>query len=310
MQKTKILIIDKSEEFFNKVVEIFNQYGKEEFDLEHVLEVVDENGDIASYKYDILFKSIYPETVLEHTLKLSQSTPSIFFVEDSDNVKDISGLKRKYFIKGEIEGEELIKTVKEQLAGHQKVFSRNFIKDVIFNITMDETLEGIWIVDLKFNTVLANKAARNYLGPLVDHPRMTFDAEKGFFICEEDSETIIEEENHPIKLVLSGGKVENKIIMVKHSDTTTGNWLEINVRPLRDYKRQVFAAVMTINDFTKRKLKDIEIKNRIIAMDLEREKFELVLATMRDGVVLIDSEGKTLLCNEAANGYWAQDHIT
>lgn len=301
MEKLKILIIDKDKDFIEKIKTVLGNEFLEDYTLEQITESADENGNLGEYVYDIIFKSVYSENIIEHSLKLSQNVPFIFFAADKEKLDEIKLMKRSCLLKSTLKREELLNSLIAVLATRKTQFDKNFLREVIYKTVMDDMDDGIMIVDKGLNPIVVNNSAKKYLGATASlNPKITFDSKTGYFISEEDGETIIEEEKHPLALALQGIPTDGKVVLCKHNQTNTGYWLTVNCRPLREGSRKVFGAILILKDFTKKKLKDIELNEKMVQLELEGDKLQSILESMKDGVVMVDQEGKTILFNSAA----------
>ncbi len=74
-----MIIIDKNSKVIDLVRESVNSGEEVEYEIIHAVDNPDENGtlDRDKVQFDVIIKVVYPESIIDHILKISQKTPVV-----------------------------------------------------------------------------------------------------------------------------------------------------------------------------------------------------------------------------------------
>jgi PAS domain S-box-containing protein len=140
------------------------------------------------------------------------------------------------------------------------------------------------ITDPNFRITFMNQAAQDLFGYTIDEARG-----KSLAIFNKIPPT--EENRQIIKKTMEAGKVYSAIISKKRKDGTT-IICDCRISPMYDEKGKIVSLIDVQRDITKQK--DVETK-----LQEHKKLIDSILATMPEGVLVIDNQDRVLLANKS-----------
>ena len=148
------------------------------------------------------------------------------------------------------------------------------------NAILQTTIDGYWLVDLKGRLIDANDAAAKMLGYTREAMLQLGTNDIDAIDTPADTKARIE------RIIKSGGERFETRHRTRSSDIID---VEVSVTPLPDQS----ALVVFVHDITQR-------KRAILALEESERAFRKVLEASNEGVLLLDSTGAFVECNQAA----------
>ncbi len=154
----------------------------------------------------------------------------------------------------------------------------------LLSTVTQQVSDSIMIIDADYKITYINQAAQDLFG-------YTLEEARGNFLGLFDAKPPNEKEKDDIKKIVAGGKVFSSIGTKKCKD---GRLIICDCRlsPLYDEESKLFAYLEVQRDITEKK--EVEAK-----LQAQKKLIERILATMPEGVLVIDSTDRILLANEA-----------
>jgi PAS domain S-box-containing protein len=156
---------------------------------------------------------------------------------------------------------------------------------LLSSVTQQVT-DSIMITDPKFKIIYMNKAAQDMFG-------YSFDEVKGKYLSSFDVNPPSKKSNTAVRDVIHQGKVWYETIAKKRKDGRT-IICDCRLSPLYDEMGNVTSYIDVQRDVTEQK--EVELK-----LQAQNQLIENILATMLEGVLVVDAEDRVILANESAH---------
>lgn len=157
---------------------------------------------------------------------------------------------------------------------------------------IDNMAEGLVAADNKGNFVLFNKTAEKLLGVgIMKTSPAKWSEIYGNYL--PDKITPFPTEQFPLLRALKGEEIHNVQIYVKNKKLKSGKFIIVSGSPLRDQDGTIIGSIAVFNDITPQK----NIEEKLFS---EKIKAETTLNSIGDGVFVLDTEGRVVVFNKAA----------
>jgi PAS domain S-box-containing protein len=156
---------------------------------------------------------------------------------------------------------------------------------LLSSVTQQVT-DSIMITDPKFKIIYINKAAQDMFGYSVDEVR-------GKYLNSFDVNPTSKQANVVVSDTIHQGKVWYETIAKKRKDGRT-IICDCRLSPLYDEKGKVSSYIDVQRDVTEQK--EVEVK-----LQAQNQLIENILATMLEGVLVVDGSDRVILANESAH---------
>src|SRR5690606_10704928 len=171
-------------------------------------------------------------------------------------------------------------------------------------IILEGVADGIAVQDTNGKTIFANEAAAGLIGfPSVEALLQTpaHVMQRLFEIYDMDGNSI-PNSDLPGRIALHRGKSGEMTVRLYRQDTGAERWITFKAAPVFNEKKQVVLAVNILRDMTEAVQQEKRLRN-------QRERFEVTLNSIGDGVVTTDITGHIDFINPvaAALSGWSQD---
>jgi PAS domain S-box-containing protein len=172
-------------------------------------------------------------------------------------------------------------------AEHRLAAERDFAEAVLDNIS-----EGILACNTEGVVTRANRAARKLLDQHDPTPAPLLDFAGTYSVFLPDGETPVPLDARPLTRAARGESITDceLILTTEHGDTRT---VLASAQPMRDASARPLGAVLALHDIT-------ESRRAALLLREKDELYRSVIATMAEGIVVQDREGRVTAFNDAA----------
>jgi PAS domain S-box-containing protein len=156
---------------------------------------------------------------------------------------------------------------------------------------LDNMGEGVEVVDARGKFLLVNPMAEELVGRRINDNAHSDWIRKGVFY--PDGVTPYPSEELALHEALSGRPVDNMEFKVRDENIPGGRIIRSTSRPIRDKDGQVIGGVSVMNDITKRKEIEQQLRN-------SEERMRLIINTSLDAFIGMDEKGRITDWNRQA----------
>jgi|GEM_PF-4230327 len=164
-------------------------------------------------------------------------------------------------------------------------------REQLLRAILDNMGEGVEVVDAEGKFLLVNPKAEELVGKRIDDNTHSDWIRRGVFY--PDGVTPFPSEELALHQALKGIPVDNLEFKVMDGDMPEGRIIRSTSRPIKDGAGQVIAGVSVMNDITKRKEMEQQLRN-------SEERMRLIINTSLDAFIGMDEEGRITDWNRQA----------
>jgi signal transduction histidine kinase len=107
--------------------------------------------------------------------------------------------------------------------------------------------------------------------------------------------------DYAITRALTGESVKGSEIILQFGDEKRV-WLRTSASPIIDESGATIGAIASSQDITKLRLLEMEHERSSVLLQERVQQLELIISSMTDGVLIVDVDGNTVLCNDVFEG--------
>lgn len=185
-----------------------------------------------------------------------------------------------------------ILAVKEDITERRQIEADLSAQKDLLQKIVDQSEEGIVVIDPDFNFLLANNFAEKTLGIGTTNTRLEklFDT---YGLFEDDGITPLTLKKYPLVRALKGEAVRYFEMVIRNDELSDIKFVSVNAAPLKNEQEQIIGAVGTFHDITRNKRSEEILENA----HLETEQ---LLASISSTLIGIDENDRISRWNEAA----------
>ncbi|MCY4486063.1 MAG: PAS domain-containing protein [Deltaproteobacteria bacterium] len=157
--------------------------------------------------------------------------------------------------------------------------------------------EGVLVVDEQGKTLFANPPVRNLAAGRTGSVCFQ-DWHNQFEIYFADQKTVMPLEANPLMRALQGEKTDRVEVYVADLPVG-GRFVSVSARPLKQDVHGIGGAVAVFQDITGIKEAEARLRNTMRELREQSETMEAIFNGIRDGILVVDREGKYLYANPA-----------
>jgi two-component system cell cycle sensor histidine kinase/response regulator CckA len=165
----------------------------------------------------------------------------------------------------------------------------------------ETTTQGVMYMDEKGQIVTANPAAERILGLSLDQMQGRTSMDPGRHAIHEDGSDFPGETHPSVVALHTGHEIRNVVMGIFHPPSGNYRWLNVHAvpqfRPGEDRPYQIYT---TFDDITAQKHATQERERLLAQIRGQARQMAQVLAAVPEGVLLLDSTGRVLQANPAA----------
>lgn len=154
----------------------------------------------------------------------------------------------------------------------------------ILTSVLSSMAEGVIVAGLDGKFLVWNAGAEGIINMgSADIPQDEWSDRYGLY--RPDQTTLYTGDQLPLSRAIHGESIDAEEMFLRNAKTPKGVWLNVSGRPLRDESGTLLGGLIVFTDITKRKLVE--------------HRFQRVLESAPDGIVIVDAGGRIMMINRA-----------
>ena len=176
---------------------------------------------------------------------------------------------------------------------------------------LNSIVDAVWIYDAQGNVLQMNNAAQQLIGLIDKNAYLSLDIEHrlvAFEMCDVQGNPMPREQWGLLR-ILNGETLTGANCMMGMIRTFDGRqiYLSISGSPLRNEHDEIIGAITISRDITERELMIQQLQQMTHEAQIRAKRFEAIIASMGEGVLVYDRAGNVLQMNPAAHQLFGID---